>query len=117
MLKRVFWLGVGVAVGVVVVRKLSRTAEAYTPRGIAASAQESAVGLLDSVREFMQDVREGMAEREAEIHAALAENAESGGLRAEDLDDQGDPRVEILDRLHELGDLADPYHPRGEPGR
>jgi hypothetical protein len=37
--------------------------------------QESAVGLLDSVRSFVDDVREGMAEREAEIHEAFAAGA------------------------------------------
>jgi hypothetical protein len=91
MIRRVFWLGVGIAVGVVVVRKLTKTAEAYTPRGLAASAQRSAVGLLDSVREFMADVRENMAEREAQIHAVLAQNAEFGELTAEDLEDLEDP--------------------------
>jgi hypothetical protein len=93
MIKRVFWLGVGIAVGVVVVRKLTKTAESYTPHGIAASAQQSAVGLLDSVREFMADVRDNMAEREDQINAALAENAEYGDLTADD-----------------LGHLEDPYH-------
>jgi hypothetical protein len=91
MIKRVFWLGVGIAVGVVVVRKLSRTAQSYTPQGIAASAQQSAVGLVDSVREFMADVRENMAEREAQIHAVLTENAEYGDLTADDLEHLEDP--------------------------
>lgn len=71
MIRRVFWLGIGVAVGVVVVRRLTRTAQAYTPSGVAASLQESAVGVLDSVRTFVEDVRDGMAEKEAEIHAAF----------------------------------------------
>ena len=31
MVKRLLWLGVGVAVGVIVVRKLARTAEAVSP--------------------------------------------------------------------------------------
>lgn len=71
-MRRVFWLGIGLAVGVVVVRRLTRTAQAYTPSGVAASLQESAVGVLDSVRTFVEDVRDGMAEKEAEIHAAFA---------------------------------------------
>ena len=71
-MKRLFWLGVGVAVGVVVVRVVTKRARALTPGGIAHSVQDSAAGLLDSVRTFMDDVREGMAEREAEIEAAFA---------------------------------------------
>ncbi|MGH3738603.1 MAG: hypothetical protein ACRDT6_23815 [Micromonosporaceae bacterium] len=91
MIKRLFWLGLGIGAGVVVYRVLSRKAEAYTPHGIAASAQESAVGLLDSVREFMADVREAAAEREEQIHAALAENAEFGdGPHLDDLPEEGD---------------------------
>lgn len=103
MFRRLFWFGVAAAAGVVVYRKLSRTAEAYSPRGIAGSVQESAVGLLDSVREFMADVRNGMAEREEQIHAALAENAEFGELSAED--------------LAHLEEPLDPYHQEGEPER
>lgn len=87
MIRRVFWLGVGVAVGVVVVRRLTRTAQAYTPSGVAASLQESAVGVLDSVRTFVEDVRDGMAEKEAEIHAAFA----AGELLDEGFTDDGDP--------------------------
>ncbi len=75
MVKRLFWLGAGIAVGALVVRRLTKTAQSYTPGGIAASAKESAVGLAESVRSFVEDVRDAMAEREAEIHAALSEGA------------------------------------------
>lgn len=67
------WLGIGLAVGALVVRKVTRKAQAFTPQGVAASARDSAVGLLDSVRAFVEDVRDGMAEREAEIHATFAD--------------------------------------------
>ena len=72
-MKRLLWLGVGLAVGALVVRKLTRTAEAYTPSGIATSLSESAGGLVESLRSFVDDVRDAMAEREQEIHAAFAE--------------------------------------------
>jgi hypothetical protein len=70
-MRRVFWLGIGLAVGALVFRAVSRKAQAFTPQGIAGSVQQSAVGLLDGVRTFMDDVREGMTEREAEIRAAF----------------------------------------------
>ncbi|MFG2057948.1 DUF6167 family protein [Micromonospora sp. NPDC048930] len=71
-MKRLFWLGVGLAVGVLVVRKATRTAQAYTPAGIASGLSESAGSLVESVRGFVDDVRAGMAEREQEIHEAFA---------------------------------------------
>ena len=71
-MKRLLWLGVGLAVGALVVRKLTRKANEFTPTGIATSLSQSAGGLVESVRSFVDDVREGMAEREQEIHQAFA---------------------------------------------
>ena len=65
-MKRVLWLGVGLAVGALVFRALSKKAAAFTPTGMAASARNSAGGLMGSVRSFVDDVREGMAELEDE---------------------------------------------------
>ena len=53
------------------VRAVTKRASALTPQGLAASARDSATGVLGSVREFIDDVREGMQEREAEIHDAF----------------------------------------------
>ncbi|GAB3140988.1 hypothetical protein GCM10027290_12820 [Micromonospora sonneratiae] len=72
-MKRLLWLGVGLAVGALVVRKLTRTAQSYTPGGIAASLSESAGGAVEQLRSFVADVRDGMAERERQIHEAFAE--------------------------------------------
>ncbi|WP_422774453.1 hypothetical protein ACN28C_17265 [Plantactinospora sp. WMMC1484] len=72
-MRRLLWLGIGLAVGALVVRKLTRTAQAYTPQGIAGSVAESAGGLVRSLRDFADDVRDGMAEREQQIHQAFAE--------------------------------------------
>ncbi len=74
-MKRLLWLGVGLAVGALVVRAATKKARSLRPDSLAASARGSAVGLLDSVRSFVDDVREGMAEREDQIHAAFAEGA------------------------------------------
>jgi Family of unknown function (DUF6167) len=65
--RRLFWLAMGVTIGALVVRKLARTAESLSPRGLAASVSESFQGLTTTVRDFADDVREGMAEREAEL--------------------------------------------------
>jgi hypothetical protein len=82
MIKRALWLGVGIAVGVVVARKLTQAAQAYSPSGLAGSARNSAAGLLGSMRDFIADVRDGMAEREEQIHDAFAR-----GVSLEDMDD------------------------------
>ncbi|MBD0324730.1 MAG: hypothetical protein ICV72_15300, partial [Aldersonia sp.] len=74
-MKRLLWLGVGLAVGAIVVRKLSRKAQQFTPSGIATSMSQSAGGLVESLRSFAADVRAGMAEREEQIHAAFAAGA------------------------------------------
>ena len=72
-MKRLLWLGVGLAVGAIVVRKFTQKANEFTPTGIATSLSQSAGGLVESLRSFVDDVREGMNEREQQIHRAFAE--------------------------------------------
>ena len=71
-MKRLLWLGVGLAVGALVVRKLNQKANEFTPTGIATSLSQSAGGLVESLRSFVEDVRDGMAEREEQIQHAFA---------------------------------------------
>jgi Family of unknown function (DUF6167) len=61
--KRIFWLALGVTVGALVVRKLSRAAEQLTPRGLSQSLR----GLADALADFADEVRDGMSTREAEL--------------------------------------------------
>lgn len=86
-MKRLLWLGAGLAIGALVVRAVTKKAQSYSPRGIAGAARDSGRNLVDSVRDFVDDVRDGMHEREQELRAAFAD-----GLPIED----------VLDR--ELGD-------------
>lgn len=92
MIKRVLWLGVGVAVGVLVVRKLARTAEAMSPGGIAERLRDTAVTAGDSVRSFMEDVSAGMAEKEAELQEAIARGMPVEELLEREEDDDYDGR-------------------------
>ncbi len=66
-MRRLFWLGVGVAAGAYGMRRLTRAAQAYTPAGITDSLSRFGDGL----REMAEVVREGMAEREGELRVAL----------------------------------------------
>jgi len=86
-MRRLFWLGLGVAVGALVVRKVVKTAESYSPQGLADSARTSVGGLLETVREFADDVRVAMAEREDDLLAALATEGDVASLLGEDDDD------------------------------
>lgn len=83
-MRRLLWLGVGLAIGALAVRAVTKKAQSFTPGGIADSVRKSGGGLIEQVRTFVEDVREGMAEREAQIHAAFAEGeaiyGEAGGL-------------------------------------
>lgn len=87
MVKRILWLAAGVAVGVIVVRKLTRSVEAMSPAGIGSRLRETAVTAGSGVRSFMADVAEGMHEKEAELHDAIATGQPVGEL-LEDDDDQ-----------------------------
>ena len=83
MIKRLMWLGVGLAIGAVVARQVTKAVEAYSPASLAGQARNSAAGLWEQVQDFVADVREGMAEREEEIQAAFEQ-----GVSLDDLDDR-----------------------------
>lgn len=72
-MRRLLWLGVGLAVGALAVRAVTKKARQLTPAGLADNARRSAGGLADQVRTFIDDVRDGMSEREHEIHAAFVD--------------------------------------------
>ena len=79
-MRRLLWLGVGLAVGALAVRAITKKAQAFTPvRHRRLGPAQSGGGLLDGVRTFVDDVREGMAEREEQIHAAFVEGDELHG--------------------------------------
>lgn len=67
MTKRLFWLGVGVAAGVVLSRKASQTAKQASPAGIAGNLGEAIGELAGALGTFGADIRAGMAEREREL--------------------------------------------------
>jgi hypothetical protein len=92
MIRRMLWLGVGLAVGAIVARQVTKTVQAYSPGNLVGSARNSAADVLDAVRDYVADVREGMAEREEEIHEAFAQGVSLTDLDA-DLDADFDDSV------------------------
>lgn len=95
-MRRMLWLGIGLAIGGLVVRAAARKAQAFTPQGMVNSARGSAVGLASAVREFVDDVRLDIAEREAELHEALASGT-LGHSRAGDGGSRGPLDGDVLD--------------------
>ena len=72
MIKRVFWLAAGAAIGVVAVRKVSAMKSAVGPEGL----NRAVAQLTDSVADFADVFRQGMQERESDLRAALGIDAE-----------------------------------------
>ena len=70
-MRRLFWLALGATAGVLVVRKVTRTAQAYSPSGVARGLSGGLSDLGECLREMAEAVREGMAERETELRYAL----------------------------------------------
>lgn len=67
-MKRLFWLGVGVAAGVAMSRKASAAARQATPAGLASNLGEALGELAGAIGTFGADVRAGMTERETQLH-------------------------------------------------
>jgi hypothetical protein len=77
-MRRLFWLAMGITVGALVVRKLSRAAERMTPRGMAGGLAGGLTEIADALRDFAAEVREAMAERELELRAATGLDGSTG---------------------------------------
>ncbi len=70
-MRRLFWVALGATAGVLVARRLTRTARKLTPEGAGDRVSGAVGGLTQAVREFADDVRAGMAERDVELREAL----------------------------------------------
>jgi hypothetical protein len=64
--RRLFWLGVGVAAGVALTRKAKQSVQ-NAPVGIASSLGDAVSELAGAIGAFGADVRAGMSEREEEL--------------------------------------------------
>jgi hypothetical protein len=65
--KRLFWLGVGLAVGVYATRRATEAAHALTPAGVGANLADGLRELGAGLGAFGAEVRAGMTEREHEL--------------------------------------------------
>jgi hypothetical protein len=67
MMRRLFWLGLGVAAGVVVTRKVAGLTFKATPAGVAENLGDAMREMAGAIGSFGADVRAGMSEREDEL--------------------------------------------------
>jgi hypothetical protein len=74
-MRRLFWLAMGITIGALVVRRLSRAAEKLTPQGIAGSLADGLRELAEAIGDFGADVRAAAAVREDELRAGTGLDA------------------------------------------
>ena len=74
-MKRLFWLGVGVAAGVALSKKAKQTAHQASPAGIAGNLGEAISELAGAIGSFGADVRAGMEEREEELSEVVEQRS------------------------------------------
>jgi hypothetical protein len=77
-MRRLFWLAMGVTIGALIVRKISRAAEKLTPSGMAAGIGQGLSDLADSISDFAADVREAMSERETQLRESTGLDGSAG---------------------------------------
>jgi hypothetical protein len=77
MFRRTFWFTAGAAAGVWATTKVNRKIRQLTPESLAAQAANKAIEAGHRLKDFALDVREGMAQRQAELDEALGLNAET----------------------------------------
>jgi hypothetical protein len=70
-MKRLFWVGVGVVVGVTATRKVNEITQKATPAGIGTSLGEGLRELGAGLGAFGAEVRAGMNERSEELYAMV----------------------------------------------
>jgi hypothetical protein len=70
-MKRLVWMGIGVAIGVIALRKVTE-AQASIQSTLGPQGLNRAVGrLTDGIYDFADAIRDGMRERETDLRAAL----------------------------------------------
>ncbi|MHA7176409.1 hypothetical protein ACX80D_07110 [Arthrobacter sp. Sr24] len=76
-MKKIFWLGVGITVGVIAARKITAAKGAIGPDGL-----NRAVGQMsDAVHDFADALRENMNQRESDLRIALGVDQDPSATR------------------------------------
>lgn len=70
-MRRLFWLAMGITIGVMIVRKLQMAADALKPNSLAQRAGRGANSLSEAAVSFWADVKQASREREAELREGV----------------------------------------------
>jgi hypothetical protein len=107
-MRRLVWVGVGVVVTVVVIRKGRAMIDAYVPAG-ATDAVSSAARFGSALRTVRSEFVTGMAEREQQLRHDLVGDADVDTLRAERPERVADLKRSVRrPRSDDLGPTEDP---------
>jgi hypothetical protein len=71
MIRRILWFVLGAGVAIFISIKIRQYLKKARPEAIGQRVAESASGISDSARGFVDRVRAGMAERETELRETL----------------------------------------------
>ncbi|MEW2166271.1 DUF6167 family protein [Streptomyces sp. NPDC007084] len=96
MFRRTFWFTAGAAAGVWATTKVNRKIRSLTPESLAAQAANKAIDAGHRLKDFALDVRDGMAQREAELGEVLGLNG------------RPDPELPTQRRIAAIGDAGQP---------
>ncbi|WP_245597179.1 DUF6167 family protein [Jiangella gansuensis] len=94
-MKRLFWVALGATAGVLVVRKITQAADSLTPEGAADRVAGGVRELTAAIRDFADEVRAGMTERDAELRYALGIAPDGTGATGK----PGHPDLDAVDDL------------------
>ncbi len=79
-MRRLFWLAMGVTIGALIVRRLTKVAERLTPKGLAETLGNVVVDLISEAREFASDVRDAMSQREHDLREGSGLDSSMNGV-------------------------------------
>ncbi|MEV7195690.1 DUF6167 family protein [Streptomyces sp. NPDC093510] len=103
MFRRTFWFTAGAAAGVWATTKVNRKLKQLTPESLAAQAANKAIETGHRLKDFALDIRDGMAEREAELGEVL-------GLRDHpDAELPAPPRYAVIESPSSKNDMKTQY--------
>ena len=93
-MKRLFWLGVGLAAGAYLTRRATEAAQNLTPAGLGANLADGLRELGAGLGAFGAEVRAGMQAREEEL-TALLERRTGGGVGTSTMPAEGTSMLSV----------------------
>ena len=71
MVRRLLWFAIGAGIAIFLYRKIRQSMKKASPEALGQRVADTANGISESAREFIDRFRTGMAERETELRETL----------------------------------------------